>query len=1158
MKTNSLTQPQRAQAGFSLIITMTLMILLSLVAVGLLSLSTITLRASNADSAQAEAKANARLALNLAIAELQRTVGDDRRITANGAITGSTAQADAVGVWESWSPELDENPAGAAPDYENEKSNRFLRWLVSGVEEEVNQLAWAQEIADPARSINLFDQQSDGFQLSGNLIEIGTNNGSCAWAVSQENTKAKINISGPEQDQRIANDDLEVQSRPFLDGEFFQQPEGEWARRSATVLSLNQATLDPALAAVEGQTSGAADYTTSSLGLLTNVVKGGLKTDLSLGFELSQADFQRDSWGSGGETFQNPFRSAGETAFETPASYRGQRPLYRPLAPTGSFEKKETFWPANVQHDFPTSAVPTFDLLRSFYRIPYHLYQTANGLTVFEKESDHISAKPPSISRGYFQPPPASVEGERTEVGIRPVMDRVMFLISAGMSEASELRIVMTPVITLWNPYNVALEIEGAVAHAWLDLPYEFQWSTYNASGRRVSLEQMYTSGLMSEQFRGQGHGRSVNPYFYAAITATGEPLGATGAAPPIRFEPGEVRVFAPAERTLRDFNVLGSIRERTVFLRPVDNISQSSTRGGFSIPTRNAVRNEGFVRILTQEQTAQLTFYPITGEDYPFYISVEDATRAKGSNPTIADRGKAIADVLTNNFTQSAEAVRFESPRLTYARLRAEPVPIGVLESYHRVGTSGAGAQVADLVYTGNPRQPWMNPFITNTRFKAGPQYVNRMRPLTTFSGLIETGNGGRSAYYGPSQNAASGRTHLSFFEIPSAPLLSIASFQHSDLSATPFAPANQVANSWASAYVPRDRVSTGPLEVDHCYLLNEALWDGWFFSGAAASLSHSNNTGSQRVWNSPIARVDRSLDRVLQDFLESPEETPLRNPRIRLAKPANNPQDLIDELTAPEGCLKIAGELLLDGAFNVNSTSIPAWKAILGGLRGATFDVEGTPTSLDDDTSAFPRFREPVGEANDLWSGFRTLTDVEIESLATELVAEVIARGPFLSLAEFVNRRVASDDTGLRGALQEAIERAQLNQNALVDQFSITDYDAASRSNISPADTGVGIPGYLTQADVLKPLAPIITVRSDTFTIRSYGDSRSRGGKIQAQAWIEATVQRFPDFMNPINEAHTPMADLDAINLRFGRRLRITSLRYLSGAEANNNATS
>ena len=204
---------------------------------------------------------------------------------------------------------------------------------------------------------------------------------------------------------------------------------------------------------------------------------------MSLGFELGDGDFAqtRMVWWWGG--WKNPFVAAAETDFAVPSAYGSQRPLYRPLSTKGTKRESFDLSPVKVEFDFPVTSVPTFDLLRSYYRTTRHLYETSDGITVFEREADHIAAKPQTVTGGWFPPPGKSMDGVVTKPAIRPVMDRIMFLVSAAKGEGDELQFVFTPIVTLWNPYNVALEIEGAVTYIWGDIPYRIGWRVYDASG---------------------------------------------------------------------------------------------------------------------------------------------------------------------------------------------------------------------------------------------------------------------------------------------------------------------------------------------------------------------------------------------------------------------------------------------------------------------------------------------------------------------------------------------------------------------------------------------------------------------------------------------------------------------------------------------------
>jgi hypothetical protein len=212
-----------------------------------------------------------------------------------------------------------------------------------------------------------------------------------------------------------------------------------------------------------------------------------------------------------------------------------------------------------------------------------------------------------------------------------------------------------------------------------------------------------------------------------------------------------------------------------------------------------------------------------------------------------------------------------------------------------------------------------------------------------------------------------------------------------------------------------------------------------------------------------------------------------------------------------------------------------------------------------------ALPCSADEGGDAGDpaAWGGARYLTDGQIDRLASECVRQVKLRGPFLNMADFINRRLTNDETGVCGALQAAIDWDEFNHHAPgSDGESINarfkrrsdmitlDQLTSWRLNFPKAGTGsrwTGIPGYVTQADLLRRLGNNIAVRDDTFTIRAYGEALDSKGAVTARAWCEAVVVRGKEYLDPMDDVEVTAAKLGHINKLFGRRLEVVSFRWL-----------
>ncbi|MEM9280794.1 MAG: hypothetical protein AAGA96_03120 [Verrucomicrobiota bacterium] len=474
---------------------------------------------------------------------------------------------------------------------------------------------------------------------------------------------------------------------------------------------------------------------------------------------------------------------------------------------------------------------------------------------------------------------------------------------------------------------------------------------------------------------------------------------------------------------------------------------------------------------------------------------------------------------------------------------------------------------------------------------------------------------------YYGGGYTPESGTTHVVQQEIPVVPPMSIASLSHAHLGG--FSIANDevghgglfktyggfadgddpqkvtatgqaglfphavqaIGNSYAhpnipasEAYVEWSRTTSdeeGEREVilaDHSYLANKALWDDYFFS--------SLNPRDPRV--EIFEDIERSVGEVAEGFFFGEESLPNRRivPYTRNLS-EETLADLVSDSNEFTGGLadRIAAHLMVEGPFNVNSTSVEAWKVFLSSLKGkkvayldreaalagevrfAESSTEGVPVG----GVSLPNGEPYQGSSTDPtepepWYSWRELTDTEITELAEAIVKQVRLRGPFLSLSEFVNRRLdaRNPELSVKGALQAALddEDVSINEGFRDSDRQFSDdensnVDAVFREALE-GPVAYGSAPYIDQADVLRHFATQLTPRGDTFVIRAYGDSTNRQGEVRSRAWCEAVVQRVPEYLDSTDEPDVKAADLEsAVNRTFGRQLKVVSFRWLSQNE-------
>ena len=161
-------------------------------------------------------------------------------------------------------------------------------------------------------------------------------------------------------------------------------------------------------------------------------------------------------------------------------------------------------------------------------------------------------------------------------------------------------------------------------------------------------------------------------------------------------------------------------------------------------------------------------------------------------------------------------------------------------------------------------------------------------------------------------------------------------------------------------------------------------------------------------------------------------------------------------------------------------------------------------------------------------------------------------------------MNRQLVAGALGQAGALESALWRFSNDAGNALNELNTSFNDqvnsgesAVSYENDTLATalpTAYGMPGWVRQADLLRTLAPVMSVRDDTFKVRAYGDVRDRAGTVISRVWCEAVVQRTAEFVDEAaNTAHESSASpqLSALNARLGRGFKIVAFRWLNEDE-------
>jgi len=1163
------------KSGFALVIALSLM---AFVLVLILSLSVLIRVETVVQKQQIDhlkARENARAAAYIALGELQRHLGPDMRVSARADILSTGPLRDDLasgvipfdadvaarfwtGVWRSdaWNPGEDVDRQG-----------RFESWLVSlpgDDKADITSVSSAPSINDSVplatlRAKPLSGGATEVFEVRAPLITLG-NSGAYAWWVSDEGVKANPGLAdsflAERQTQLI--DDIPRYLFPhrlataatdwFENYDFNNFAIIDRLRRAAPGLSLPSLALDSADFSVEAteafsEDSLLADFSFITFGVLSDNRKGGLRRDLSLALWRDPPERFALATGAPGFTPNNGFE----------ADFRDQRIFNKEDYPqseqrirSGAATGSSFFGPRwEILRDFhnsykkladptdPATAIsmwePAFG--RAFYDVPRsRSVQSWEGGILFGRiilptvlGGRSASDQDPIESGGIAAVPGQQILGfddfstlqpvENTRSGIYPLMQRASIFFNLDMRAVSDPsdplvtlyapRINAYTIVHFWNPHNVTLTSVdpqgGQSAGPWTtDIISDVEFEIIRKDALGTVLESVtfdYDQLRMGEIYK-------QNPSFAGYGYNVGRTEFRAEPGPNLfEFRPGEIRAFVMRDVTTTDLGV-GVVAGvlRPFFKAPRITIPYEQTGGPLANWGSNMRTNDPFLFESTDIIEIKLSLQRQVDTSSVGFVLHSMANPSYNSSFTqgfrwshIDSAGAGFQDELTvaslvNNTNSVVELGGIEM-RMKAADTEATNFPSRILANF-------------------NPRAHYNHSQMGPYAGRQPPNFEIRFLQGDPFGqtawGFEDVAGQTLLRGFWGSSDTASGENFVSLFDVPRRPPESLGQYQHAHLAFYPHQPAYPFGNSLADPHVNRTAVidrQNNRTQMDLSWLLNDSIWDRYFLSTI-----DPDQPGGGRL-------------------------APLRERFVELDTSE------VYALSDPNAYREVADNLLLQGAFNVNSTSEEAWAAVLGaasgeGLRYFNTEANATQTSSSLDFSFF-RQSLPNGDVDTPWLGGPvSLSRTEIRRMAREMVEQVRQRGPFFSLSDFINRRLTADARGLKGAIQSAIDIAGLaspgtgGASASLSGSPFSNHATGNQADFAPGD--------LSQADVLTSIGPMLSVRSDTFVIRAYGQHKNLDGKNAADAWCELLVQRMPE---PPKQ--------------FGRPFRILEFRWLDKDE-------
>lgn len=1142
----------------------------------LLVVSSTVLRLAVAETAfvasELRAREQALLGLAVAVSHLAETAGSDQV---------ATFPAELLADRSSPPPASRRQWTGVVPTGEDLPDIASTRWLVS------TRPTGSDPAAAATGGVETFECTGGPVEAPFESTSPSGDSGFAYW-VDGEGRKAKATLAGlPEEPMRRSTRIALRSGIEAIEGlEWVGERIGgtDEEREETARLARLQRPEELALAGPVPELRDLAAVTTTSFGVLSNPRQGGLKADLTEFLDEKKAlrgtDFvvpeDAEEWSGQPLSDDEFFVNRRGPSWALVQDFAN---LYSELA-DGAISPR-----ISPEAEPPESGreAPAFGTEVSVTPVPVHV-GLGFGLAAEEERRETLTL----------------TEGEGPD-RIEEEVERVYY----------RLYLVVEPVVALWNPYDAALEerdylveftfgngLWGAQPALTLRneslIPYHIDEIGARLTGRqrdfvpksgadiesflqewRVHLPEVLPDFPRSDLQTFTSYGRHEQNSDYASAREGGAwPENFHVAMEAVRFEPGEIKVFMAPEldsrwegegKVLEEGLSYGDYRfpiGSTVGWKslsassPVDGLDDPSAFGNYRfLPGYEVAVDPGLVVLDETNEGKGIALPSATrvglghrGGQYGILLRMRDP-----------DDDGGIAEALDRPLGDEP-ATRAATPWRPISYLNLQPGRNISPNAIDFAGGSGwnryaLGTGVVSMAphrerfHLAAPDGLGIRQAVTNPRsrsngwdFVLSPRY-GRLGYMGTgpanYGFLVETAP---EEAFDPSQLwDSSAFTSISsdpdpwvvLYHLPREELFGIADLRHLETGTTSWDPSYVIASGTASPWIPSGEVSE---EIerrsihDRSWFLNRALWDDFFFS----------------TWDPAT-------------------ETSPDNPRLI-------------PISFPDGADEpIAANLLVDGAFNVNSVSVDAWASVLSGanlLPVLYSDPRNGGVSAEVKQAGHPFFRFPLpfgGPAeqpgtsgfesgnSSYWRGFRELTEVQVSELAAEIVELIRENGPFGLLSDFVNRRPGppEDPRSARGMLELAIHRQSRGSsepiNPPVYGAEVTPglLAQASGANIAFEEPLLGsryagAPGHLMQGDLLGLIGPLLTTRSDTFTVRTRGISGDGGGP-PSSAECEAVFQRLPRYPDDSGDPAADPGSPGPLGERFGRSFVLLSFRWI-----------